>query len=120
MLTVLTSEDPQQSATYLEDVAAHQLASSASIVLIAFTVLYQKDQRTVDEKFLTRNIVYSETQIQLNTTLRFKLHKVIITTHIFLHMCISWYIKDIIYDKMHGMERFKIGNAILLTTTCCI
>jgi len=89
MFTVLTSEDPQQSATYLEDVTAHQLASSASIVLIAFTARYQKDQRRVGEKFLTGNIVYSETQIQPNTTLHFKLHEVIITTRILFHMCIS-------------------------------
>jgi len=67
MFTVLTSEDPQHSATHLEDVTFHQLASSASKVLIAFTVLYQKDQRAMVKKFLTHNTVYSETQSQPNT-----------------------------------------------------
>ena len=90
---MLTGEDPQQSATYLEDVSVHQLASSASRVLIAFTVFYQENQRTAGEKFLKRNIVYSETQIQPNTTLHFKLHNVITTKRILLHMCVSWCIK---------------------------
>jgi hypothetical protein len=60
MLTVLTSEDPQQSTTYLEDVTFHLLAFAAAKDLIAFTVLYQKDQRTMANKFLTRNTVYKK------------------------------------------------------------
>jgi hypothetical protein len=57
-----------------------------------------------------RNTVYSETQIQPNTTLHFKLHKVINKTRILLH--ISWCITDIFHDKMQGFERFKRGDVM--------
>jgi len=60
--------------------------------------------------------VLNVTDARCNRELQFKLHnvRVITKTRILLHMCNSWCIKGIFYDKMQGFEMFNIGNIILL------